>query len=294
MSHKTVVIENRGKLNLRLNQLGVRIGEKPMRYIPLSEIRTLIIESMEVSMTAALLAELAEQKIRVLFCNRQHTPTAELLPYYARHDCSRKVRCQTEWTEEAKALIWQRIVQAKILCQAEVLAACTEEDAVVQQLRDYAAEVQPADASGREAVAAKVYFAALFGTGFARAQPEAINAGLNYGYTILLSMFNREVKAAGYLTELGVFHDSQHNHFNLSSDLMEPFRPLVDYCVKQHIRDTFGTEEKRPLQLLGVQRVSLDGRTWEAATAAEQYVRRICEMLTANRADDFPELRYEL
>lgn len=293
MNFRTVVIAQSAKLDLRMNHLVVRGAEQTTK-IHLGEIGTLVIESLQVSLTAALLAELAEKKIRVLFCDRQHSPLAELLPYYARHDCSRKVRCQTTWREETKALVWQRIVQAKISCQADILAACIGEDSAVRQLREYAAAVQPADTGGREAVAAKIYFAALFGPEFTRTQPTAINAGLNYGYTIILSMLNREVKAAGYLTELGIFHDSQHNFFNLSSDLMEPFRPLADYCVKQHIGKEFGVKEKRTLQMLDTLPVSLDGRRLELAAAVRQYTRQICEMLTTDRADTFPALRYEL
>ena len=59
-----------------------------------------------------------------------------------------------------------------------------------------------------------------------------INAALNYGYSIVLSVFNREITANGYLTQLGLFHDNMFNQYNLSCDLMEPFRPFVDIAVK--------------------------------------------------------------
>ena len=41
---------------------------------------------------------------------------------------------------------------------------------------------------------------------------------LDYG--ILLSCFNREVIANGYITQLGLFHNNMFNQFNLASDLM--------------------------------------------------------------------------
>ena len=66
---------------------------------------------------------------------------------------------------------------------------------------------------------------------FSRKAETPVNAALNYGYSILLSAFNREISAAGYITELGLHHDNVFNHFNLSSDLMEPFRILVDRKV---------------------------------------------------------------
>jgi len=45
---------------------------------------------------------------------------------------------------------------------------------------------------------------------------------------VLLSAFNREVVASGYLTQLGIWHDNEFNQYNLSCDLLEPFRTVVD------------------------------------------------------------------
>ena len=41
----------------------------------------------------------------------------------------------------------------------------------------------------------------------------------------------REIVARGYLTNIGIHHHSNENQFNLGSDLMEPFRPVIDYWV---------------------------------------------------------------
>ena len=67
---------------------------------------------------------------------------------------------------------------------------------------------------------------------------------LNYGYSIILSSFTREIVANGYITQLGLFHDNMFNQFNLASDLMEPFRPLVDKCVLGMKLEQFEHEEK--------------------------------------------------
>ena len=87
-------------------------------------------------------------------------------------------------------------------------------------------------------------FNALFGLDFTRTEECPTNAALNYGYSIILSAFNREIVAQGYLTQLGIFHDNMFNHFNLSCDLMEPFRILVDRKVKALKLVDFTTEEK--------------------------------------------------
>ena len=53
--------------------------------------------------------------------------------------------------------------------------------------------------------AAKVYFNALFGLDFTRTAENPTNAALNYGYSILLSAFAREITSNGYITQLGLF-----------------------------------------------------------------------------------------
>ncbi len=98
-------------------------------------------------------------------------------------------------------------------------------------LCSYLQQLTLGDKTNREAHAAKVYFDALFGMEFTRSEECVTNSALNYGYSILLSAFNREITANGYLTQLGLWHENRFNPYNLASDLMEPFRPLVDRLV---------------------------------------------------------------
>ena len=90
------------------------------------------------------------------------------------------------------------------------------------------------DVTNREGHAAKVYFNALFGKDFTRTEECPINAALNYGYALILSCFNREIVSNGYITQIGLFHDNMFNPYNLSSDLMEPYRVVVDRMVKKY------------------------------------------------------------
>ena len=72
----------------------------------------------------------------------------------------------------------------------------------------------------------------------------AVNAALNYGYSILLSTVNRAIVTKGYLTQLGIHHRSTENQFNLGSDLMEPFRVLIDRIVYDMDLADFEHEQK--------------------------------------------------
>ena len=248
MSFRTVVITNRCKLDYKMNYLEVR--REDTKRILLDEIHTLMIENPAVSLTGCLLEALVNKKIKVIFCDSKRNPQAELVPYYGSHDCSRKIKVQTGWSEELKGEIWTRIVAEKIRKQADFLRELrkTEEASMLQ---GYINEMEYRDATNREGHAAKVYFNALFGKEFTRNEDNPVNAALNYGYALILSVMNREVTANGYLTQLGFFHDNMFNPFNLSSDLMEPFRVLVDRFVYSNAFGAFASEEKhRMLELL--------------------------------------------
>lgn len=291
MSWRTLCITKRCKLEYRMGYLLVR-AEDTLR-IHLSEISVLIIESTAISLTAALLCELAKQKIKVVFCDEKHDPYGELVKYYGSFDSSRSIRMQIEWKQEIKDAIWQQIVRDKISKQAKVLKRYKHNEEA-DLLMSYVPEVLHRDSSNREGHAAKVYFNALFGKSFSRDYACAINAALNYGYSLILSMFNREIVAQGRLTQLGIWHDNTFNYFNLSCDLMELFRPIIDLKVLE--MNPQGTEitseEKHELLKVIEQDVMVNGTNYKLGYAIRVYTMRIIEALDNNLLDDIPVVTY--
>lgn len=241
MSWRTVVVTGIAKLDLKMGFLVVR--KDTTTRIHLSEIHTLMVDSTAVSLTAALLNELMKKKIKVIFCDETHSPSSELIPYYGSHDSSLKIKLQIGWSDAIKKAVWTEIVSEKIRKQSDLLKRCELWDAAAL-LDSYLQQIQPGDETNREGHAAKVYFDALFGVRFTRSENCATNAALNYGYAVLLSAFNREIAANGYMTQLGLFHENRFNPFNLACDLMEPFRPLVDQKVKTSAFQKFEHDEK--------------------------------------------------
>ncbi len=277
MSWRTVVITGCAKLDFKMDYLVVRKQEATNR-IHLSEIGILIVESTAVSLTTVLLCELVKRKIKVIFCDEQHNPHSEILPYYGSHDTSAKVKRQIGWSEEIKNLIWTEIVAEKIRKQAEHLINRGLESQA-KLLEDYIKELGVSDETNREGHAAKVYFNALFGMDFTRSMDNSTNAALNYGYGIILACFNREITANGYITQVGLFHDNMFNQFNLSSDLMEPFRVLVDRKVKDMNPIKFEHEEKMEMVYLLSDSVIIDGKHNFVSNAIKIYCRSIFDAL---------------
>lgn len=230
MTWRTVVISQRAKCELRLDRMVVRQLEN-IHTIPLAEIDCLIFESTQTSLTSALLAELAKRNINVLFCDEKHNPIGQYIALFGCHDVNKKIQIQINWKQEFKRTLWAEIIRQKINGQLRVLKKITNNSNAISHLECFLRDVKMDDSTNREGLAAKVYFHNLFGPHFYRDEDSNINSLLNYGYQVLLSYFTREIKANGYLTELGIHHNNQHNPFNLASDFMEPFRPIVDYIV---------------------------------------------------------------
>ncbi len=275
MSWRIVEIQNRAKLDYRLGYMEVR-GEKTVR-IHLSEISMLIIESTEVSMTAALLNELSKSKVKVIFCDEKRNPAFEMMSYYGSHDSTEKIRTQIQWSSAVKGQVWTSIVYEKIKKQAETLEILHLTG--FELLYSYLEEMEFGDRTNREGLAAKSYFASLFGSNFSRSYDIDINKCLNYGYSILLSAFNREVVSNGYLTQLGLFHDNMFNHFNLSCDLMEPFRPIVDQFVYRLAPTKFGSEEKLALVNLMNQEIIIGEKRQTINNAIKIYSKSVFDAI---------------
>lgn len=282
MGFRTIVITTRSKLNLTMGFMEIR-GDQNIK-VYLDDIDILVIDNQSVSMTAALMSALMKKKIKVIFCDEKRNPQAELIPYYGSGDSSRKVKIQISWSKDLKERVWTKIVKEKIRNQAIILKELgkTRE---YELLDDYIKNLLTGDKTNREGLAAKVYFNALFGMGFRRDEETAVNAALDYGYSLLLSIVNKEISYNGYITQLGLFHDNIYNPFNLASDLMEPFRVLVDRRVFASEFFKFETDEKHELLHLLESEIQIGGSKQVLTNGIRIYVRSVFDAL----CDDNPE-----
>lgn len=243
MGWRTIVVSKNCKLSYKNDYLIIR--SEALKMIHLSEINTIIVENGMVSITSYLINELANHKIKIIFCDEKRNPSCEMMPYYGSFNTSKKILKQTIWSQEKKDKCWQQIVKLKIHNQAMLLKKLEIPD--YEKLLKYEKEVEIGDRTNREGHAAKVYFNLLFGMDFIRGRNDNTNIALDYGYTIVLSMLNREIVNKGYITSLGINHKNEFNQFNLSCDLIEIYRPLVDEIVYNNIEFVFDKSYKYKL-----------------------------------------------
>ncbi len=285
------MVSSRAKLELKLNHLVVR-SESLTRKVFLGEISVLIIESTAVSLTAALLCELVKRKIKVVFCDEKRNPCSELIPHSGCHDASARLKEQLSWDQQIKTEVWTAIVRDKITQQKHLLQDFNLHGS--ELLEEYLNDLQFNDLSNREGHAAKVYFNSIFGLEFNRAADDHINSALNYGYAVIMSAFNREIVANGYLTQLGLFHDNMFNPFNYASDLMEPFRPMVDRKVLEIDPKSFSTKEKALMVNVLNDEVVIDGKKQYLNNAIKIYCKSVFDALNMKNTELIRFYKYEL
>lgn len=287
MGWRTIIVNKHSKLSYKNNHLVFKSVDQH-EMIHLSEIDVLLLETADITITTMLLNRLINYNILVLFCNSERLPVAKLLPFYARHDSSLQLKKQIEWEEEIKAEVWTEIISQKILNQAKFLEEkdFLEKSGSILILHN---KLEMMDTTNREGHAARIYFNTLFGNDFSRELENEVNAGLNYGYSILLSIVARELVQTGCMTQFGLKHINQFNDFNLASDLMEPFRPIIDDIIYQNRKDSFKVM-KRSIFDIFINLYPYNGKQMYLTNIISDYVKKVVKELN-NEGKGVPVFR---
>ena len=290
MGWRSVIITQHAKLTYSLQMMIVQTRDG-INQIPIEDINLLLVSTTQAVITSALISKLAQNQTKVIFVDEKDNPVVETAVYYPGARNMAKLKKQFNWDEHLKEVLWTKIVSQKIKNQIAVLDNYHLNKDEVQSELD---QLEINDESNREAIAARKYFMLLFDKNFVRRDTSAINAALDYGYAILLSSFNREIAMNGYLTYFGIHHCSQENQFNLASDLMEPFRPFVDYWVKAHakIKELTPDIKYGLVELLSLE-IKFNGKKTLLTNAITIYVRE-CLKFLSGESKKLPEMEMSL
>lgn len=209
--------------------------------IPLAEAAVLLI-GLHCNCSAGLLHQCAEYGTCVMTCDWRGVPISAM---HAWSSVPTRITvrqlAQTAMSAPRRKAAWAQIVRAKIRGQAACLDLLNKEGGGL--LRGLANTVRSGDVTNREGQAAREYWKRIFlaeedfhrkpGSGVDR------NALLDYAYMILRGFSIRAVLAAGLNPAIGMNHHNGTNYFCLADDMIEPFRPAIDYAVAQlSVEDT--------------------------------------------------------
>lgn len=287
---QTVTVRNPRHLSLRDKRLVIREkgpgshGDAVLAEIPLSDIWVVIIDSPQITMTSALVSEMNDAGIGVMYCGRDHMPNGLCLPLGAHSRHAEIVEHQLAIPKPLRNRQRRRIVVSKIMNQARALELSGGDVSDVARVRGYAAEVHSNDRTHREAPAAADYFAAMLPYGTRREGPMA--APLDYGYAVVRAWIAQCAVSHGWLVSRGIHHHSADNAFNLVDDLIEPFRAAVDLLVvTENILDPLTPADKAKLTAVTSVLMRIDGRECPIQVAMDVFcesMRRAIELRDAD------------
>lgn len=231
MIHRAIEITGESRhLKKHRGFLVVSEDERELGRLPLDDLEVVLVASRGMTCTGSLLNELAERCIPLVVCDKRFVPTAMLWPIESHTLQSGRIQAQAQLSQPTRKRLWQQLVRAKILGQADALCMCTDHSP--ERLRRLAQNVRSGDPANVEGEAARIYWPSLFGEGFRRDRSLlGINALLNYAYTVLRSGVARAVMLAGLHPAFGLHHCSQRDTMPLVDDLIEPFRFVADLLV---------------------------------------------------------------
>lgn len=251
MIGRVLEIQEDGRhLSLYRGFMVVSVEREEIARIPLDEIAVILANAYQLTYSHNLLLELAHRGIAFIACGSNHNPAAMFWPMDGHHQQTGIMMAQVESSQPLCKQLWKQLIQAKILFQHEILEAAGIKEGA---LREMAGRVKSGDTDNLEAQAARRYWPLLMGEGFTRDRnAQGTNALLNYGYAIIRSGVARAVMAAGMHPSLGVFHRNRLNPMCLVDDVMEPFRPRVDWEVWNMQREGICEVDKAAKQRLAL------------------------------------------
>jgi CRISPR-associated protein Cas1 len=244
--------------------------------IPLDDIGVVMANAHGLSYSNNLLVTLAKRGVMVVLCGPNHAPVAWLWPIAGHHAQTERMLAQARITRPLSKRLWQALVVAKVTQQAAMLEIAGKTSGGVAAL---ARKVRSGDPENIEAQAARRYWPLLMGRDFRRERAApGVNALLNYGYTVLRAATARAIAAAGLHPSLGLHHRTRTDPLCLASDLMEPFRPLVDIAAYRLIQD--GADDLTPeVKSVLAQVPSIDMRTPRGVTPLSTCLERLAQSL---------------
>ena len=218
-------------LSFENHLLKIRLPDSKTVTVPVGEIQCLVLANPAVTVTGALLAELASAGVIVVLAGSNRLPVAMQLPLDGNYIQNERFRAQLQATVPLNKRLWQCIIKEKIKRQGMLLKTLHGDDF---HLLAWSKEVNSGDTNNLEGRAAAVYWKHIFHSNFSRNRDFSDNnLLLNYGYAILRAMTARACCSVGLHPTLGINHHNRHNPYCLADDLMEPFRYLIDRKVAE-------------------------------------------------------------
>jgi CRISPR-associated protein Cas1 len=266
---RIVLLSSKCFASVKDGQFVLRFESEITKSLPIEDLGYLEIDTPQVTITSAALADLVSSGVTLGVCDTSHQPAGLLSPLVDNILHAQRLQLQVAASEPTRKQAWQETIKWKIRNQADAIRELGGQDAT---LRRKVALVRTDDRTNQEGAAAAAYWKVLLSPFGTKRDPDGAfpNNMLNYGYAVLRACMARALVASGLHPALGIKHSNRNNAFALADDMMEPYRPFIDRLViplaadvdpqaglvpsvKKEILgvlnvDTYWPEGRRPLQ----------------------------------------------
>jgi len=279
MSYHIVSIDApRAELTCKNGQLvcGSDLGE---RSLPLEDVAAIVVTSFSARLHSRLFVEAARLGVSLIICEK-FQPVSLLLPACRATD-TLLTRRHLTLSSNVRRRLWEKTIDAKCQNQVVVARRIAPTSPVMSKL-ERAARARTAR---KEGGCAKIFWDILSGdlrlNSFIRGRKlGGLNDLLNYGYAILLSTVLQKLYGFGLDPTVGISHAIRERSAPLAYDIMEPFRPCVDWRVYQWAKNhsaeqhfTVSTEFRRWVTGFTIERVEYFGLEMDLPSCVEGVVR---------------------
>jgi len=236
MSYHIVSIDSpQCSLSCKDGQLTCRTAEGEKK-LPLEDVASIIITSFSASIHSQLFLEAAKHGVALIICE-SFKPVSLVLPANRSTDTLLS-RALLSLTANARHLLWQKTIDAKCQNQYSLAEHIAAADQALLGLHGVAFGKK----LHKEAICAKSFWQilgrSLNNEKFVRDRARGgLNNLLNYGYAVLLSTVLQKLFGVGLDPTFGISHVPRERSTPLAYDLMEPFRPCVDWRVIQWAKE---------------------------------------------------------
>lgn len=251
-----------------------------LKKISLQDIRAIIVIAYGITFANHCLAKLLENDVVIMHCNNHFQPTGWSLPL------ERIVRTQVfnnqiAQNKDFERQLWNQILKTKVTNQARLLDLIGNKEHNLYKLIN-----KPLM---NEANIAKQYWQHYFSALGRTLKREHANAKtfengcLNYGYAVIKTLIYRSIIIHGLIAGLGVHHIGKYKSTPLVYDLMEPFRPFIDYylylfsneCKEDFRNENFTQWNKYLANCLKNFRIQINNISYKIIDAIDIYIEKI-------------------
>ena len=296
MITRSIYIGNPAYLKLKDEQMYIMepSSNEMKGKVSVEDLGLLMLDHFQITISHQLIQKMMGNNVVVVSCDAHHLPHGIMLPLYGHTEHSDRIKDQLQASEPLKKQLWKQTVECKIENQKEVLRRLGN---YYEPMMNYQNNVKSGDSTNMEGIAAQHYWKYLISLDFLRQRfGESPNQFFNFGYAVLRSIVARSIVETGLLPVLGIFHKNKYNPYCLADDLMEPYRPFVDWLVMDWLTKNPEIEEltkefKAHLLQVATKDVWIDGKKRPLLVAVKTTVMSLYKCYTGEkRLISYPEL----